>query len=389
MYNIKYLKVWFMLLFFTVLLSCGGFFIQNQDEEKVEINCSVFPDLGTPGTEFTIIINAIEFKRDSVTNFDDHLFRWDFNNDNEFDTQWSDGTVVPFTSNMPGNHEIIVETKTPMNETFRDTIIIPIKPLIKLYENTSGYDLGSIDWSIDGTDRIAFDRPAVGIESAIWIVEYPNGETIQISESPAYFPEWSPDGNYILFRRNSTFWIVNVETKEEQLILDKNGIIPFIPNWSHNGREIIYTTINGIEKYRFSSQNISQLESDITYNLATWSMDDVLVVTASRNNQQSTIDVYDLEEEKLSSSHWLGFHYRGGKLDWSLDNEWLSIGFASTNTMIYIIDIGSGEIKYINISGLENTWYASWSADAKMLVFEGRLPGENKTIWGIEIPEDF
>jgi len=85
----------------------------------------------------------------------------------------------------------------------------------------------------------------------------------------------------------------------------------------------------------------------------------------------------------------LGFHYRGGKLDWSLDNEWLSIGFASTNTMIYIIDIGSGEIKYINISGLENTWYASWSADAKMLVFEGRLPGENKTIWGIEIPEDF
>jgi Tol biopolymer transport system component len=218
---------------------------------------------------------------------------------------------------------------------------------------------------------------------------YPNGEPVQISDSPAYFPEWSPDGRYILFRRNNAFWIIDVETKEELLILDKAGIVPFIPNWSHNGRDLIYTTLNNIEKYRISTQSFSQLQSDITYSLATWSLDDSQVIAASRNNEQSTIDMFDMEEEKMSSSYEIGFQYSGGKLDWSLNNKWLSIGFANTNSVIYIINIKTGEKKYIDISGLEDTWYASWSADSKMLVFEGRLPSESKTVWAVEIPEDF
>ena len=152
---------------------------------------------------------------------------------------------------------------------------------------------------------------------------------------------------------------------------------------------MVYTTIDNIEKYRFSSQDISQIPSPITYNLAAWSLDDSQVVVASRNNEQSTIDIFDIEEEKISSSLELGFHYRGGKLDWSLDNKWLSIDFANSNGTIHIINLKTNEIKYIDISGLEDTWYASWSADGRMLVFEGRLPGENKTIWAVEFPEDF
>ena len=178
----KYLKVWFVLVFSLILLSCGGFFIPNDGEEKVEFNCSVFPDLGTPGTEFTITINAVEFKRDSVTNFDSHLFRWDYNSDNEFDTEWSNDTVKLYSSDLPGDHELVIEMKTPHNEIFADTVIIPIRPLIKIYNNNSGHDIGGVDWSIDGTDRIAFDQPGDGAQSAIWILEYPNEEPVQISK---------------------------------------------------------------------------------------------------------------------------------------------------------------------------------------------------------------
>jgi len=123
--------------------------------------------------------------------------------------------------------------------------------------------------------------------------------------------------------------------------------------------------------------------------LATYSLDDQQIAVASRNNEQSIIELFDTEEEKSANIYELGFHYRGGKLDWSINNIWLSIGFANIGSIIHILNLKTGELKYIDIAKLEETWYAGWSPDGGMLLFEGKITGENKTIWGVEIPEGF
>jgi len=385
----NWLKIGLYIFASLFILSCWGFYIPNEEEVEFEVICHIAPDLGTPGTEFVFNINAIKIKRDSITQIARHKFRWDFDNDGTFDTDWSSNPEGVHTYNTDGKHSIIIEVKTPGLDVFRDTCVTLVQPLIKIYDNFSGYDIGDVDWSIDGSGKIAFDSPSNIVENAIWTIDYPYDNAKQVSLGNSSFPEWSSDGKSILFRRDQEFWVVNLITGEEQALIVWGGIISFVPSWSHNIRNLAYTTKNSIEIYSLSTKNVTRIPTDVTYNLNCWSPDDQILAVASRNNELSTLDFFDVEEGKLSVSIPLGFNYTGAKLDWSLDNKWLSIGFANNSSMLYILDRQSGEIKKIYISGLENTWYAGWSDNSEMLVFEGRAPGENTSIWAIQIPDEF
>ena len=385
----KCYKTGLILIVSMFMFSCWGFYIPNEEEIEFEVICGMSPDLGTPGTEFIFNINAIKIKRDSITHLTRHQFRWDFDNDGTFDTKWSNNIEETHTYNTEGNHQKIIEVKTPGLDIHRDTCKVLVQPLIKIYDNISGLDVGSVDLSGDGSNRIAFNSPSNNIESAIWVIDYPNNTPKKVSSGNASFPEWSSGGQYILFRRGQEFWIVNLETGEERAIIVWGGIIPFVPSWSHSTRNLAYTTKSSIEIYTLSSGRVLRIPTDITYNLITWSPDDESIAVATRNNELSAIDIFDIEEEKFATSYPLGFNYSGAKLDWSLNKKWLSLGFAKKDKTIYLIDIKTGDFRKININGLENMWYAGWSYDSKMLAFVGRLPGENSSIWAIQIPDEF
>lgn len=378
-----------------LLYACWGFFIPTEEELYFDTKHTIFPDLGTMGTKFVFNVETLYIKNDTIQKLDRYKFRWDFNDDKKFDTEWLDISMTKHVFSTMGRHLVIVEVKTPGLDIFSDTCIVYVQPLIKITENTTGEDQGSVDWAIDGSNRIAYDSPPDSIydgqscNHVIWTVEYPDGKPKQVSMNCAYFPEWSPDGKYLLFRRNQEIWIVDLITNEERVLLTQPGIIPFIPSWSHNNLKLAFTTLNSISIYRLNSGGIAMIPTTDTYNLISWSPDDHLVAVATRNEELSVIDIIDIKDEKTAMSYLLGFNYSGGKLDWSLDGKWLSIGFADKSSTIYIIELDTGRFKQIKIIGLEETWYASWSYDSRLLVFEGKAPGENTSIWAIEIPEDF
>ncbi len=377
------------------LFSCRQFFIPNDEKITFEIKYTISPDLGTKGTEFIIKVDSLLIKNDMINNFDRYKFRWDYNSDGKFDTEWMEDAYTNYIFSTIGKQQTIVEIKTPGLDVFNDTCIIYIQPLVRITDNTTGYAQGSADWALDGSNRIAYDSPSDSILSnqscdhVIWIVDYPNGTPKQVSMNCAYFPEWSHDGRYILFRRGQEFWLADLILNKERFLFKNDGIIPFIPSWSYNNIKLIYTTINSIAIYHISTGIVLTIPTDITYNLVSWAPGDNLIAVATRNNELSVIDIIDVKEEKLVTSYRLGFNYAGAKLDWSSNHKWLSIGFANGDNNLYIIDLDSGNFKQIQINGLENTWYASWSHDSKMLIFEARVPGENISIWGIEIPEEF
>jgi len=200
--NMKYIQHIVYGLILISIMSCHGLFIQNEEGIKFEIFCDTYPDIGTPGTEFFISINAIKVRNDLVSHLTRHTFRWDFDADGIFDTEKSEENVKTHIFETKGEKKIIIEVETPGLDIYKDTITVQVVSLVKLYDNVSGYDLGSPDFSPDGSNRIAFDAPALNQESAIWTYQLPNGSLEQVSQSPAFFPEWSPDGKYILFRRN-------------------------------------------------------------------------------------------------------------------------------------------------------------------------------------------
>src|SRR5512146_2233112 len=81
-----------------------------------------------------------------------------------------------------------------------------VQELVQITQNESGTVQGNIDWSRDGTNRIAFSWRPNSTWRRIWSVEVLSGVPEQITSDSdtgvgSYndWPEWSPDGKSIAF----------------------------------------------------------------------------------------------------------------------------------------------------------------------------------------------
>jgi TolB protein len=68
---------------------------------------------------------------------------------------------------------------------------------------------------------------------------------------PGVFPKFSPDGKKLLFQRPRSrapqwysIWILNLETESVSEIISNNNWAAVTPNWSPNGKKIIFAAIN-------------------------------------------------------------------------------------------------------------------------------------------------
>lgn len=158
----------------------------------------------------------------------------------------SDGKVL-FSSNRSGRFEIYVV-------------------------NPDGTDLRHIDIAVDGQltfpaqshsgHRLAFIATNFFDASAIWVT-HPDGshpEQLTASELVAAFPDWSPDGNRVIFSNNvcpvcdlSQIMVVNQGGNQlRQLTSSDDNFNDLLARWSPDGSQIVFTRddfINDTEIY--------------------------------------------------------------------------------------------------------------------------------------------
>jgi Tol biopolymer transport system component len=106
-----------------------------------------------------------------------------------------------------------------------------------------------ISWSPEG-DRLAFTDGASDIAD-IAVVKT-DGSGKQTVAKEALDPAWSPNGDFILFRRASGLWLVRPDGSDAHMLLEvttpdqlsADFYVPLYPSWSPDGERIVYARTN-------------------------------------------------------------------------------------------------------------------------------------------------
>lgn len=355
----------------------------NDNDSDIDGSISYHPMYGTAGTEFSFEVN-LSCGNDIVNPDDGFLFKWDFDNDGVYDTDWLDTIEVQHTFISSGNKEIGLTFKDNEGKTGKSTLEMEVLEMVEILSNETGSSNGNIDWCPDGSNRIAFDNCCGGV---LWSVEYPAGTVIQLipdAEDHPYhnFPEWSPDGSRIAFNDGNGLQYIDLTTGQYTIITPYCNLDCC---WSPDGNWIIYA--GNYDTYIYSvAEDTSYKFLSGVYNLC-WSPDGTQLAAYELPGESGiTINIIDVE----SRSGVMGFTVPGvgSKLDWSPDGKWISLGFTD-DTELSVLEYETGDIVKLNLNGYQSLWYPTWSSDGTMIAFEGQINGNDDglDIWAVKVPD--
>jgi Tol biopolymer transport system component len=139
----------------------------------------------------------------------------------------TNGQDIVFTSNRAGNNDIfIVDSAGGDPENLTE---IPLK----------AFNDGWARWSPDG-HQIVFHSNRTG-NFELYAMNRDGSGLIQLTEYPGIdqFPEWSPNGQEIAFRRDNDIYILDVASGETRRLTNAPPLNQ-MPSWSPNGKQLAF-----------------------------------------------------------------------------------------------------------------------------------------------------
>ncbi len=390
-----------MIVMVFVTVSCHK--SPNKPQEIIEspikkIVLSVFPNIGTTSTQFQPSVLVI-IDCDTAQIGQNYLIGCDYDNDGVTETDWLD--TIPRTANFEtyGKHTLNFKIKDSTGYIDSVSYNIYIAGLIQITPTSPSGDYeNNIDWSKDGTNRIAYDSYGgeLGANQSIFVMNYPGGTPQKVSSNPNpgeyffdQFPEWSPNGDKIACYSSNGLDLINVENGTRISLVEGSSSI--MKSWSPDGRWLIYWGQHegtaGTMLYDFDNDSIEVLFEREAYTA--WSPDGTQIAASHRVvfPDQSLFQIIDFATRDTLES--VEIPSPGDKLDWSPDGKWISLGFDNKD-FLSMFQVESGNIFTYSPDHLIACWWPSWSEDGTLLAFEAQEAdgGFRLSIWAMEFPAD-
>ncbi len=141
----------------------------------------------------------------------------------------TDGTRLYFSEHQSG-HSVLMQVSTAGGET----VSIPTS-----LASADIYDF------YPGRSELLVKGVAEGSETEwpVWVLAVPGGSLRPVANILAHAAAWSPDGQYIVYARNSTLYACNADGTDSHELITTPGI-PLAPRFSPDGRRLRFTISN-------------------------------------------------------------------------------------------------------------------------------------------------
>jgi serine/threonine protein kinase/Tol biopolymer transport system component len=138
----------------------------------------------------------------------------------------TDGTRLYFSEQVNG-HSVLMQVSTSGGETAPLPISLASADVYDFYPGRSEL---LVKGMAEGSDT----------EWPVWVLPLPAGSLRPVANILAHAAAWTPDGQHIIYARQSSLYVCNVDGTDSRELITLAGV-PFAPQFSPDGRRLRFT----------------------------------------------------------------------------------------------------------------------------------------------------
>lgn len=298
---------------------------QAPRESLISFNLTVFPDIGSTDTPFEIAPKNFS----NTTGLAIYKFRYDFDGDGTFDTDWVDTTTYIHKYETTGKKTIKVEFKDHLGEVkfYVKNVFVGELELVPGLNSEKNHN--EPNFAKDGTTRILYSL--YNNSHQIYISDYLTGAVTQLTTGDAdennckHNPDWSPDGSTIAVTYQDKTYLIDSQTGELTKLSD---LYPFGLEYSPDGKKLVIN--GGIGEKGTYLIDLETKEEKLLFNRQNgvcWSPDGKQLAEYIFETQEVNIVnatdgaiVKTFKNENVKVEEGRSFY-----LDWSADGKWIHL----------------------------------------------------------------
>ena len=208
----------------------------------------------------------------------------------------------------------------------------------------------------------------------LWRSKLDGSERLQLTDSYAAMPQWSPDGKTIVFSDWRALFLVSAEGGTPEKLIGDGKNSEVAPGWSPDGKSITFNDypypgqkLKGVKVLDLASRKVSIMPGSEGLYIPSWSPNGKYMVAVGQNPSRMML----FSAESGSWRELMKFYSQWGYWVWSSDSKSLYVGMTEAEPGIYRLAVTDGKWERVatmdglNVSPDELEGFLSLTADGQ------------------------